>query len=92
MVTGASALFAVNGTVSKVILASGVSSLRLSQVHPQPRVGLRTVIKRIRRPAERVHGLPVVGLQQPLCTGIKDVLFAHDVIAQLAREPVEALC
>jgi drug/metabolite transporter (DMT)-like permease len=32
MVTGAALLFAVNGTVSKVILASGVSSPRLSEV------------------------------------------------------------
>ena len=32
MVAAAATLFAVNGTVSKVILASGVSSLRLSQV------------------------------------------------------------
>ena len=32
MAAGAASLWAVNGTVSKVILASGVSSLRLSQV------------------------------------------------------------
>src|SRR2546421_5605471 len=32
MAAGAASLWAVNGTVSKVILASGVSSLRLAQV------------------------------------------------------------
>src|SRR5438105_798573 len=32
MAAGAAALFGVNGAVSKVILASGISSLRLSQV------------------------------------------------------------
>ena len=32
MVLSAATLFAVNGTVSKVILASGLSSLRLTQV------------------------------------------------------------
>ena len=32
MAAGAASLWAVNGTVSKVILASGISSLRLAQV------------------------------------------------------------
>ena len=65
MAAGAAALWAVNGTVSKVILSSGVSSLRLTEVRCAGAfVGL-AVILAIRAPARmrvRARELPFLAL------------------------------
>ena len=56
MVWTAATLFAVNGTVSKVILESGISSIRLSQVRlTGALVGLGLVVVAVLRPTLRVR-------------------------------------
>jgi drug/metabolite transporter (DMT)-like permease len=68
MATGAAILWAINGTVSKVILASGVSSLRLSQVRTTGAlVGLVLVLlatspARLRVSARELPFLAVFGI------------------------------
>jgi drug/metabolite transporter (DMT)-like permease len=63
MVLAAATLFAVNGVVSKVILASGISSLRLTEVRlTGAAVGLVAALALIRPGALRVHRDEIVFL------------------------------
>src|SRR5438132_14067632 len=68
MAAGAATLWGINGTVSKVILASGVSSLRLSQVRTTGAVvGLVLVLlvtapERLRVRARELPFLAVFGI------------------------------
>src|SRR5438128_3051247 len=68
MAAGAASLWAVNGTVSKVILASGISSLRLSQVRSAGALaGLALVVvaaapSRLRVQARELPFLAVFGI------------------------------
>jgi drug/metabolite transporter (DMT)-like permease len=51
MVMTAAALWAVNGTVSKVILSSGLSSLRLAEIRSTGAFGLLALVLAVARPA-----------------------------------------
>src|SRR5687768_18594721 len=56
MVTGAALLFALNGTVSKVVLTSGISSLELTQVRATGAfLGFALGLALVSRPSLRVR-------------------------------------
>jgi drug/metabolite transporter (DMT)-like permease len=82
-----SALFAVNGTVSKVVLAEGMSSLRLVEIRCVAAAALFFLITGLRRPASLAIGPRELGFV--VIFGVTGVAFVQWLyLVAIARMPV----